>query len=186
MLLCMTSSPINQTASFTSLEDKPVFNVAIAYEDFATGQRAHRLIASLARQIGAECEVFHNTWKFDVLRMPRLRQVAADDAAMADMVILALHEDYGVPQQIRAWIEEWLPQKNGKTTALVVLLDTVDELSDSIASTRTYFRDVARRGKMDLFLHTDANEDNVLGQRPLAPAIFCDDRAPDAHWGIND
>jgi hypothetical protein len=168
IIASMTTSPINQTASFTSLEDNSVFNVVIVYEDFASGQRAKGVLDSIARQqLDVDCEVIHNLWKFDVLRMPRLRKIAANDAAMADLIILALHEDYGVPAHIKAWIESWLPQKPGQAAAMVVLLDAEDELSDCIPFTRACLRDVARRGKMEFFIHTGSSDHTFAIQPSL-------------------
>jgi hypothetical protein len=163
----MTALPINHTASLISLEDTSIFNVVIAYEDFASGQHAKYILDSIAhQQVELGCEVAHNLWKFDALRMPRLRKIAANDAVMADLIILALHEDYGVPAHIKTWIESWLPQKPGQAATIVVLLDAEDELSDCIPLTRACLRDVAQRGGMEFFLHTENREGTLTAVQP--------------------
>jgi len=58
--------------------------VVIAYEDFETGKQAKRTFDFLAEQLKDECQFTNQMWKFDVLNIPKLREMAAKDAAGAE------------------------------------------------------------------------------------------------------
>src|SRR5437867_8328337 len=68
-------------------EANPNLNIVIAYEDFETGKQAKKTCDFLAQNLSDHCQVSNQMWKFDVLGIPKLREMAATDAAQADVVI---------------------------------------------------------------------------------------------------
>ena len=68
------------------LNEAPVFSVVITYEDFETGKNARRTYDFLAQQLGSECQFTSQMWKFEVLTISKLREMAAKDAAAADIM----------------------------------------------------------------------------------------------------
>ena len=109
--------------------------------------------------------------------MPALADGAADDAAAANLIILALREDNGVPPEVKAWIKTWLARRAGAEGALVLLLDPAKELSTIVTPTHFYLHDVARSGNLEVFvLRDEADEDNLnwlyrAGERPAEPGL---------------
>ena len=46
----------------------------------------------------------HTMWKFDVLALPKLWEVAVKDASVADIVIVSCSRD-DLPGYVKSWIE---------------------------------------------------------------------------------
>src|SRR5205085_1496492 len=106
----------------SDLGSNPNFNVVIAYEDFETGKQAKKTCDFLSGNLGLDCHVNHQMWKFDVLGLPKLREMAAKDAAAADIIIISCRGDNDLPEALKSWIELWLAEK-GHSLALVALIE---------------------------------------------------------------
>jgi hypothetical protein len=130
------------------IEPNSSFNVLIAYEDFDTGKHAKRTYDFLADTLGDECQVTNQMWKFDVLGIPKLREIAAGDAATSDIVVISCHGTE-LPETVKKWIECWL-QSPGRPMALVALFDRAPD-----QRLRSYLAEVARRGNMEFFAQPD-------------------------------
>lgn len=182
----------------TDLESSPALNVVIAYEDFETGKHAKNTYDFLVENLGHDCQFNNQMWKFDVLNIAKLREMAAKDAAVADVIIISSHGDE-LPDHIKAWIEAWAPQAIN-TLALVALFDCDEEDMPRTQATRAYLRDVAHRGHMGFFAQPDdwpgkpVSADRFSFQRPsdfggktlstLAGVVQRDPTIP--RWGINE
>ncbi len=112
----------------SDLNASPTFNVVIAYEDFDTGKHARKTYDFLVENLGPQCHFTNQMWKFDVLRIPKLREMAANDAVLADLIIVSSHGGEELPGPVKAWLESWLAQK-GNPIALVALFDCPPEES---------------------------------------------------------
>lgn len=173
----------------------PTLNVVIVYEDFETGTHAKKTYDYLVENVRPECRFTNQMWKFDVLSIPKLSEIAVRDAASADIVILSSHGGE-LPGHVKSWVESWL-NTPGAPLALVVLFDS--QLPETWA-TREYLAGVARRGKMAFFAQPDDWPDRRLTPAPvvfqqnadwnsrtlstLAGAVQRDNTTP--HWGINE
>src|ERR1043166_8014683 len=93
-------SPIGSS----DLEAEPVFNVVIAYEDFDTGKHAKETYDFLVSNLGHECRFANQMWKFDVLGIPKLREMTAKDALTADIIIVSCHGTHDLSPEVKAWI----------------------------------------------------------------------------------
>src|SRR5262245_43572200 len=102
-----------QTLSFPALgstdtEANPALNVVIAYEDLETGKRAMKTYDYMIEHLGSQCHFKNQMWRFDVRAVPKLREIAAKDAAAADIIIISAHEGNALAPEVKAWIELWL------------------------------------------------------------------------------
>jgi len=140
---------------FTSADapSKPNFSVVIAYEDLDAGKNARRTYDYVAHQLGYDCQFTNEMWNFDVLGIPRLRELAARDARQADMIIIACHGETPLPDSVKAWIETWLYEEVN-SMALVALFDAAHLAKPGALRIRDYLADVARRGNMEFFAQT--------------------------------
>lgn len=174
-------------------EANPALNVVIAYEDLETGKRAMKTYENMVQQLGDQCLFANQMWKFDVLAVPKLKEIAAKDAAAAEIIIVSAHGGNELPKEVKAWIDLWLSYKS-ETSALVALFDgeTVDN------PVRSYLAEIARRGKMEFFCQPGAwpgsgqtRSANTL-THPLNEKTFsfltsATQEAPSfSHWGINE
>jgi len=95
-------------------------------------------------------------WKFDLLSLPKMRELANDDAAGADMIIFAMCQDAELPQSVCTWIENGLVPASEKPRALVALLSRE---SDTFAnSSLDYLRRLAETRKLDFFSNVEGDE----------------------------
>lgn len=153
-----------QTLTFPSLDSaglevNPSFNVVTAYEDFETGKQAKKTCDFLAEHLGDECGINNQMWKFEVLAVTKLREMAANDAAAADIIFISARGTNPLPEEVKNWIELWLA-KETSAIALVALFAEPDLCGGNPA--RAYLAEVARRGKMEFFAQP--------GQWPPRPA----------------
>jgi hypothetical protein len=131
--------------------DIPVFSVVIAFEDFDTGKRANRAYDFLVANLSQEWRVTSQMWKFEVLGIPELRQMAAEDVASANIIIISSRGDRELPTDVKAWIELWLGYR-GDPVALFALFDCAPEQTQHAKATQTYLKRVAKRGRMEFFV----------------------------------
>ncbi|MGH7971380.1 MAG: hypothetical protein ACREIC_21895, partial [Limisphaerales bacterium] len=101
----MMRPPLNAV----EIEGSPAFTVLIAYEDFDTGKLAKRTYDFLVENLGRDCSFVNQMWKFDVLGIPNLREIAVEDAARADIIIISSRGDE-LPEHIKLWVEAWLAE----------------------------------------------------------------------------
>jgi hypothetical protein len=175
-------------------EVNPALNVVIAYEDLETGKRAMKTYDYMVEHLGAQCLFANQMWKFDVLAVPKLREIAAKDAAAAEIIIVSAHEGNPLPAEVRSWIDLWLSYKT-QATALVGLFggESVD------SPVRDFLAGVAAKAKIEFFCQpglwpgkadkhdttTLAWERNEKTFSVLADVVQEDDPSV-SHWGINE
>jgi len=186
-----------QTRRFPALgpsgkEINSTLNVAIAYEDLETGKRAMKTYEYMVRELGNQCPFSSRMWKFDVLALPRLKEMAAQDAAAAELIMVSAHEGKQLPTEVKAWMELWLSYKT-QATALVGLFG-----NESINSpVRTYLADVARRAKIEFFCqpgiwpgstdkHNAATQPWAQDHQSFAFLNAAQEPSAVSHWGINE
>lgn len=176
----------------------PVFNVVIAYEDFETGKQAKRTYDILVETLGRECQFTNQMWKFDVLSIPKLREMASADASAADLVIISCHGDE-LSGHTKKWIESW---SNSPTPplALVALFDRPQEQAARVRGVKDYLVGIARRGCMEFFsqpeigrpefgahdssLSTGITDQHQHTLNTLAGVVQRD--LPDSRWSLLD
>ena len=176
------------------LEAKTPFNVVIAYEDFAAARRAKRLYESLLRALGDELAFDLSLWRFEVLALPRLRDVATQQAAEANMLIVSTSTEGDLAREVKNWLEAGLKQRENFPTSLVALSGGCSVADDS-SPAHVSLHAMAFRFQLDFFAHT-VDEDELGLARASQPARHWNawlpqrmlfDEAPSfSHCGINE
>lgn len=138
--------------------------ILIAYDTIQTGKRAEAIYERLLERLGNNFEFEQQLWRFDLLGDPLLRELAAQDAAQADIVIIATDNDSDLPIAVQQWLESALKQHVG-AAALVALT------RHHQPPVQPYLEDIARRGGMDFFAQAaDATNGSSLSL-PLLSSI---------------
>ena len=203
IIACFILADMQQTLTFipsdsTETESNPAFNVLIAYEDLETGKHAKKTYDFLHENLGCECSLTNQMWKFDVLSIPKLREIAVKDAIGADIIIISSHGDE-LPQHVTKWIESWL-MEGLSALALVALFERPEDSVGATSGTRKYLADVAKRGRMEFFAQPDEwpgrsradhpfslQRESSSNQRTLSTlAGMVQSDVPIHHWGINE
>jgi hypothetical protein len=173
----------------------PTFNVVIVYEDFETGKHAKKTYDFLVEHLGDECVFANQMWKFDVLAVGKLKEIAAKDASAADIIIVSAHGSGDLPPEVKAWTEAWLKEKT-RAIALVGLFDSPEYLDNPA---RSYLAGVARRAQIEFFSqpgvwpggdHEESpSADNWDRNKTFSVLADMVQIQPDrniSHWGINE
>ena len=177
-------------------DTNPTLNVLIAYEDFEAGKRAKETYDFLVANVAHDYQFSNQMWKFEVLSIPKLGEIAAQDAALADIVIISC-QGHDLPAETKAWLELWLGQRI-RAIALVALFAQPNLVG--AAKVRSYLAGVALRGQMEFFAQPDESpgqpkprafvaslRKGTLAEQTfpmLTTAVEHDSSFP--RWGINE
>jgi hypothetical protein len=180
----------------SDLEPDPIFNVVIAYEDFETGKQAKETYDFLVNNLRHECRFENQMWKFDVLAIPKLREMAAKDALTADIIIISCQGTHDLSADLKSWINAWIGGQSNAVALVALFGNGCDDCDKSI---RDYLAGVARRARMEFFaqpndLAVKRFDESIASDRgvkrderalsTLAGIIQRDQTFP--HWGINE
>lgn len=167
-------------------EVNPALNVVIAYEDLETGKRAMKTYDYLVEHLGDQCLFGNQMWKFDVLAVTKLREIAAKDAAAADIIIISAHEGNDLPNEVKSWVEQWLAFRT-RASALVGLFGT-ESIENPV---RDYLASIAKKAKIEFFCQPGLwpgkvdKRDSISQTLSVLATVMREDREV-SHWGINE
>ena len=91
--------------------------------------------------------------------MPQLRAIAAQEAATADLVIVAVHHSAGLPAELQSWLDLWPTTKRKCPPLLLALFDPVH--SGVSAGLRAGLEDFARRGGMEFLVQSEEGSTDI-------------------------
>jgi hypothetical protein len=128
-------------------------SVVAAYEDSATDARVNEFCQRLTSYLGTGCLLAKQMWLFTELRMAQLRGIAADDASNAGLVIVSVHHGSGLPEEVRLWLETWLPRKRKQPVVLLALFDPLYRGDSS--SMKAYLQTNAEKAKVPFLAQSE-------------------------------
>ena len=180
-------------------EFAPAISVVVAYEDLEAGKYARGVCASLERNLGEKNCFLSELWKFDLLAVPGFREIAAHDAALADIIFISCHGSADMPAEVKAWVELWLGRQ-AAACALVALFDRSAESARRLGAIQDYLATVAKRGGMEFFAQPDVWPDNPAARARSArgPSVRLESEVAFLvaavaarhefvdHWGLNE
>ncbi|HWX19345.1 MAG TPA: hypothetical protein VN578_05480 [Candidatus Binatia bacterium] len=159
---------------FPELETNPTFNVIVAYEDFEAGMYAKKTCDLLSENLGRHCAFASQMWKFDVLKIPKLHELALNDASEADLIIIS-SKGGELPVHVQTLLELCLSEPH-RPIALAALF--VGDAHEKTAQTQAYLAEVAKRGQLEFF----AQSNDCPAFKPGTGAIQRD--ITPSRWGI--
>jgi len=152
--MSVETESLNPSRSVDSTFDS--FNIVLLYQDQESALRGLQTCEKISAGLGKTFEINKVMWKFDLLNLPKMRELARDDAAGADMFIFAMREDTELPQAVCTWIEDGLTEASEKPRALVALLSR--EIGALASSGLDYLRRFAEARKLDFFTNLERDE----------------------------
>jgi hypothetical protein len=138
-------------------------NVVIAFEDATAGKYADHFYDRLKERLGVEFEFTRYQWSFALLQDPGVRDAAAQDAAMADIVIIATHGDSELPEHVDYWFQAWVG-RNANPMALVALFDQPAASAEVREEVRSSLARVAQTAGMDFFAEPEHGETQFVNR----------------------
>jgi hypothetical protein len=142
----LTTPPLGSA----ELEPNPAFNVVIVYEDLEAGKQAKKTYDYLEQKLGHECRFFTQMWKFEVLNIPKVREMAAGDLMAADIIIISCARADSLPLEMKAWFEQCL-DASSKALALVFLYGDFTAPDEAPGLTEKYLAAAATRARCEFF-----------------------------------
>jgi hypothetical protein len=142
------------------------FKVVIVYESPAAAMRAEEMRDRLATRFERCIDLESDIWDFELLNCPEIREKAAAAAAAADMVIISANGAIELPEQVKAWIECWLPRKHNGQSSLVALLNEDAEFFGEPHLVAAYLREIAGKAGMDFFCNLGDRQQNIVAREP--------------------
>jgi hypothetical protein len=122
------------------------------FEDSVTGMRVKEFCQGLSRDLGQQCQIIEHVWLFSTFRLRELQEIAAEEAATSDLIIISAHRAESLPDEVKHWFDLWLHQKGKRHAVLLALLDPSYE--GASRSMETYLQEVARRGGMEFLVQS--------------------------------
>ena len=179
-----------------ALLDKPKTIFAVAtYEDHSSRDQLIQASQRLSAQFDGELEFNFSWWCFDYLRDPGMAGFAAQEAILADVVIVSAKTSGLLPANVHRWLQLWAPNKQNLPSALIGLLGSAGSSPDE-----QFLRGIAARAGMDylpqLSVAAFSPRDDVrdpLAAEPRHTESFLpfmkksvSFHSPYSHWGINE
>ncbi len=104
------------------MTNSSAFRICVAYEDFEAGLRAKAASQRLTAGLKPQFAVVSDIWKFEMLRQPHLRDLAAAAATRANVVIISVNRAGGLPTHVKTWLKAWLPREQPSPPTLIAFL----------------------------------------------------------------
>ena len=136
------------------LDETPVCDALILYQDLPAGKRAMEVLQNLVGQIGCACFFRYRLFSFGALQLPQMHDDAAEHAAKADLILISLGPDAEFPLGVKTWMESWIGKRKNRSCALIALMGQTQHSANEPTSPQAYLQEVARRGRMDFFPHS--------------------------------
>jgi hypothetical protein len=136
--------------------------VLIACENSMAAGQACAMLEHIGRSSGLQGRLIYQWWNFDILSIASLQDLAAREAAEADMIIIAVQVVKKLPRDLTEWMAGWMENRQGRRGAMVALLDSSSEDKDAFQGFFLQLRELAAQGHMDFFAKI-AGEDGTTG-----------------------
>jgi hypothetical protein len=95
--------------------------MVVAYEDYGAGKRAQHACQQILEMAHLDKKLSVDLWKFDMFKLRAMREAAAEEAAGAELLLLAPNGDSELPVSVQEWLQLSL-QHPYRPKALLVLL----------------------------------------------------------------
>jgi hypothetical protein len=139
------------------------FSVVISFDDSVTAERAGDVLQLLGRNLKKEeGRLFHQWWNIETMAFTSLRELAAAEAATADIIILGVHEGRGLPEMVISWLKRLVDLRKDRPGALVAILDSDKKTPDAAEGIISQLKQAAALGQLDFFA-TRAKEGRDAG-----------------------
>ena len=142
-------------------------NVVIACEDSALAADVCETLELLKGNLAKDGRLLYRWWNFEVLTCPTLRELAAMEAANADIILFGIHEGRALPAPVADWMQRWLKLRQRRPGAVVaVVAASLKTAAATAGNIVVQLKKTAAEGQMDFFA-TRAKEGRRGGGRNM-------------------
>ena len=108
----------------------------------------------LTRRLGHSFSFSVSWWSLRSFWHPKMRQMAADAIAKADIILFALSPEGELPQTLTKWLEERLVHKTTHRLTLLALLETGGMIVPRLSSAEIYLSHLASQAGVDCLCYS--------------------------------
>ncbi len=145
----MPKSSHSKNCSDLKDQNQRKLKVLTLYDDIHAGKKAQATYSRLLKYM-TEKTLNHQIWSFNVLSIPEIKKCVAQDAATADVIIVAANQEKCFEPDLRRWFSESLCAKPvDQNCALIALLGSHQQ---SPHPERNFLQRVAERAEFQ-FIH---------------------------------
>ena len=128
------------------------FSVVISFDDSATAERAGDVLQLLGRNLKKEDgRLFYQWWNIETMAFTALRELAASEAATADLIILGVHDGWELPEMVIGWLKRLVELRKHRPGALVAILDSDKKTPDAAEVIISQLKQTAALGHLSFF-----------------------------------
>jgi hypothetical protein len=124
--------------------------ILIAYEDFETGKRAQQVCREITEAARSDAAIIPDAWKFDLLKLPPMRKMAVQEAAKADLLVLAPQDGEALPSFVLNWIRQSFQHVPRRPKLLLVLLGPPPEMGWDASPAELQLRTIGTQAKVPM------------------------------------
>jgi hypothetical protein len=177
-----------------SLDSPDLVRILIVYEDMVTGQKARYVAEQLVGSLGPNYKCETSLWKFEVLKVPDISAMAAYEARQADLIVFAAQKDKELDDEVKQWIQNWIPFKERGDSCIVALLLRSEGDPPLASPLYSYLSKVAKKSGLDFFwqeLESKPQFFGGVGEESNCAMTHSMNSSAEMdrsviHWGIND
>ncbi len=125
-------------------------SIVALYEDGISAQKGLEFCQKLSANLEPGCAISHQVWLFAELGLPALRDAAAGEAVVADLVLISARRRDTISPVLKSWMDLWLQSKGSRSPVLVLLQDGE---STEESSLEEYVESAARLGHLECLSH---------------------------------
>jgi hypothetical protein len=153
-----------QNPDNTSPSPGQELNVLILGEDPEMTTQALDAFGRLEINLKNAGQLSYRKWDFEDLGFTPLREVAATEAAAADLIVIGLRDDKELPWMLYAWMKRWLELRTNLGGALVIVLDADLDKSATAKGMVSQLKQLAALGHMDFFVKSGHGGEEQAGE----------------------
>jgi hypothetical protein len=146
----------DEASSIDHLPAEEPFHIAvtIAYQNFECHTHAFRAYEAIVSRLLGKGEFKRSSWRFDLLRLPNMKQFAVRDALKAEIIIVCANEIGSLDSGFSSWLRDWSQAKANKPSAIVALFVGSEDRFETDNPLKLQLEPVAERLGLDFFAKT--------------------------------
>lgn len=134
---------------------KPVMRIFTVYESDINRKRAQLMQEQLTQQLGHSFNFSVSWWSLKSFWHPKMRRMAANAVAQADIILFALLSGGELPPALTQWIEGRLLHNATHRVSLLALLETAGMVVPRLSSAEIYLSHLASEAGVDCLCYSD-------------------------------
>jgi hypothetical protein len=189
------NAPAQTAGKFQTLD---ACKVVILYDGPEARDQAMRLCNRLTLQFDGDIDFNFKWWRMDFLKEAGLADLSAEEAGLANILIICANPAGRLAGHIKKWFGSWASGRSEQLGVLVDLTRTTAGEWSAVQATKQFLREVARRAGFDYLETSSVAVENLIHPTgpiheqtatsfPIPEYLLADEESPaPEHYGLNE